>query len=218
MKTIVCTSDLHSHLPPIPKCDLLLIAGDICPDFENPLGQIKWLNTSFRQWLLDIPAKHVVGTPGNHDRSFEELPHLIPQDLRWTLLQHNMVELEGFKIFGMPWIRPIWGAFQESEEVLQHKYAQIPEGMDIIISHGPPYGICDLAAPRWTDEEKWPEGENCGSKALRERIFQLKPRLFVCGHIHESFGIHEEEGVRFVNAALCNRSCQPTNYPYVLEL
>src|SRR5579872_5736067 len=153
MTKIVITSDLHGNLLDIPECDILIIAGDICPD-SHSLLQAQWLNVAFRDWLNSIPAKHVVGIAGNHDLVFERAFHLVPTGLRWHYLQHNMIELEGFKIFGMPWIKPIWGAFQRDEVGLEQKYSQIPNDVDIVISHGPPHGIGDLV-PRFD--------EHCGS-------------------------------------------------------
>ena len=61
--TVCATADLHGWLPPISPCDLLLIAGDICP----PTDQRHWLDTNFRTWLVDSPARHVVATWGNND-------------------------------------------------------------------------------------------------------------------------------------------------------
>jgi len=213
---IVCTSDLHGNLPPIPECDILLIAGDICPNTHTTL-QIPWLNTAFRHWLEQIPAKHVVGVAGNHDLIFERTPHLIPQGLRWTYLQHGLIEIEGLKIFGMPWIRPIWGAFQRDEKTLEGKYAQIPDNVDIVISHGPPFGIGDLVPAKILNETE-SVGENCGSPALRERLFKIKPKLVVFGHIHEGYGVYEREGIKFVNASLMNRIFVPNNNPLIFEL
>ena len=60
-KMIICAvSDLHGQLPDIPKCDLLLIAGDVCPVTNHSLDfQEHWLDTEFRWWLKKIPAKKI---------------------------------------------------------------------------------------------------------------------------------------------------------------
>jgi hypothetical protein len=71
---IICTADLHGQLPDIPECDLLLIAGDVCPvEDHDPTYQRKW-STKFRLWLADeqrVQAERIVWIAGNHDFSLE---------------------------------------------------------------------------------------------------------------------------------------------------
>ena len=136
---------------------------------------------------------------------FQSAPHLIPRELNWIYLEQGVATVEGFKVFGCPWSLPVWGVFQRNELELKVKYAQIPEDTDILISHGPPFGILDKVL----------EGDNVGSKELLARVSELKKlKLVVFGHIHESSGI---DGM-FVNAAVVNRRCIPASYPKVIDL
>src|SRR5690242_13771226 len=97
MTKVLCTSDLHGHLPIIDPCDILIIAGDVCPIYDHGIAfQRLWLDTNFREWLdhcLSTGVKNIVGVWGNHDL-IGELPHLVP-DLPWTLLEGNVAEVEG---------------------------------------------------------------------------------------------------------------------------
>jgi len=219
MTKIAAIADLHGNLPPIPECDILLIAGDICPN-SHSLLQVRWLNVAFRDWLDQVPAKHVVAVAGNHDLVFERCSHLVPVGMRWHYLQHGGVELEGLKIFGMPWISPIWGAFQRDEAGLEKKYSQIPGDVDVVVSHGPPHGIGDVAPRRITaeNEGEWPAGEHCGSPALRNRLLEIKPKLVVFGHIHEGHGVYCVEDITFANVSLMNHMFVPTHYPFVIDI
>ncbi len=52
---IVALSDQHGYLPEIPPCDLLIIAGDVCPDrfgpfvaMHNPDQQKSWFDRNVR--------------------------------------------------------------------------------------------------------------------------------------------------------------------------
>ena len=64
---VVAVSDLHGLLPPVPACDLLLLAGDLCPLLDHrPAAQAHWLDTDFRRWLRGVHARQVVFVAGNH--------------------------------------------------------------------------------------------------------------------------------------------------------
>jgi len=70
-------------------------------------------------------------------------------------------------------------------------FDQIPEGVDILVCHGPAKGFCD--------------GDR-GCDSLIEHIWRVKPRLVVSGHIHSAHGIDQGSktcGITFVNAAIC---------------
>ncbi|MGL4555322.1 MAG: metallophosphoesterase family protein, partial [Gemmataceae bacterium] len=135
-------SDLHGTLPDIPACDLLLIGGDLCPVADHDPGyQAAWLDTAFRAWLERVPARHVVGVCGNHDFVFERRPHAVPRDLRWTYLQDSGCVVEGLRVWGTPWQTWFFDwAFNLYEADLQHKWALIPDGTDVLVLHGPPRG------------------------------------------------------------------------------
>ena len=63
-----------------------------------------------------------------------------------------------------------------SEPELTEIYTKIPVECAIIVSHSPPYHLCDWVA----------RGEHVGSKALRVRMAELSQLTHViCGHIHE---------------------------------
>jgi hypothetical protein len=86
---ICCLADLHGHLPDVPDCDLLLIAGYILPlKYECGMpASAEWLDIVFRRWMCDLEwVTRIIGVAGNHDFIFEKSPHLVP-DLPWTYLK-----------------------------------------------------------------------------------------------------------------------------------
>jgi Icc-related predicted phosphoesterase len=180
---IAAVSDMHGTLPEVPPCDLLLIGGDICPVKDHALAsQARWLHTEFRDWLKKVPARKIVGVCGNHDFVFERMPTAVPRDLPWTYLQDSGCEWEGLKFWGTPW-QPWFHdwAFNLYEPDLVKVWARIPEGTDILVLHGPPYGYGD-GVPRASGVEL------TGSPSLTERIRVIQPRVAIFGHIHEGRG------------------------------
>lgn len=216
MPKILATADLHGNLPEIPECDLLLIAGDICPDFlgKMHLGQYgeeqqaEWLDTSFRKWLEKIPAKEIVAIAGNHDFVFER-PQMVPTDLRWFYLKDTDVEIEGLIIYGTPWVPNLrsW-AFYGSSVALQVRAESIPSDVDILLSHGPVYGHGDTVL----------NGSHVGDVALGAELSRIKPKALICGHIHEGYGRYQDGDTQILNASHVDVFYDPVNKIMDLDL
>jgi hypothetical protein len=98
---LVCTADLHEHLPEIPAWDLLLIAGDVSFAFKGDLAaKHAFLEGPFADWLERAPASEIVLVAGNHDQSIEAWG--VPDGLRCHYLEDAGIELCGLKVWGSP--------------------------------------------------------------------------------------------------------------------
>lgn len=210
MPRIVAVSDLHTHLPQIPPCDLLVVAGDACSIYDPPLEQERFLTGRFSDWLQQVPAQEVVGVSGNHELVAEPILAGLP----WHYICERTVELCGLRIHGLPWAsRFVDMAYQdelgrELPDRLPPRFAAVPDGLDLLVSHQPPYGLLDHSG----------DGPRRGSQALRWTLERARPRLCVVGHIHEARGVVAHAGVQVLNAALAGHDDRPAHPPVVLEL
>ena len=94
------------------------------------------------------------------------------------------------------------GAFQYSPGEGREIYSRIPPSVDILMTHTPALGICDLTK----------RGKHAGCPELAERLTSedlRNCRLHVFGHIHEAHGVavvgqceSNPDGRISVNAAL----------------
>ena len=193
---------------PIPQGDILLFGGDMCG--PGKLYEIE----RFGDWLRSLPHPHKVVIAGNHDWPFELAPNkalsALGEDIIY--LQDEAVEIEGLKIYGSPWQPEFfnWAFNLKRGERLKAAWSQIPEDVDILITHGPPHGTLD----------KTDDGRLVGCEQLAARIPQLtKLKSHVFGHIHEAYGRKEKDGCIFLNASICDRAQRKAvNPPWLLEL
>ena len=65
----------------------------------------------------------------------------------------------------------------------------------IILAHAPPY----------YKQDKTFSGERVGSRSIRNCIDDLQPKIWICGHIHESYGVSQAGNTLVVNCA-CNHT------------
>lgn len=165
---------MHNYLN-IPEGDIFIFGGDI-----SETGRIEEI-TDFNDFLGELPHKYKIITDGNHDLSPEEISKLITNAI---YLQHGLLEIKNIRIWGTSW--QYWLAYQiqcnKNKISSQELWEKIPTGIDILITHFPPYGIGDLTR----------NGSHLGSKDLLTAIRRIKPKYHIFGHIHENYGIFKE--------------------------
>jgi predicted phosphohydrolase len=191
---IVLISDTHGlhHQLEVPSGDLLIHAGDFT-FYSKPPSIV----SDFNGWLGSLPHRHKIVVPGNHEFILEE-PRNRTAITNAILLVDSGVEIEGLKIWGSP-VTPLYGgAFGKSRpEDRKRHWARIPEGLDILVTHGPPFAILDHG-PRSERREGCPQ--------LFEAVFQARPGLHVFGHIHAGYGTLRTSDTVFANASLLGDS------------
>jgi Icc-related predicted phosphoesterase len=216
---ICAISDLHGNLPTIPDdTDLLLIGGDICPNFSGGQSekQRAWFLREFLGWLEKQPVKDVLGTWGNHDflpnpgREWSKLEEFRPIIKVDELIEYPH-ESGMLKIWFSPWSNQFgnW-AWMKDPEDLKAVYAAIPEDVDIIVSHQPPRGFCDSSYVT--------NHEPVGSKELLNTILRVRPEAVICGHIHGGHGWKKlpDRGIVY-NVSIVDERYQPVNPPTIIE-
>jgi Calcineurin-like phosphoesterase len=198
----VCISDTHNTLPKLPRGDVLIHAGDLTNQ-----GSLSELQKSIA-WLEKAPFECKLVIAGNHDITLDstfykeygsrfhnqqlqdtgQCVSLLRKSSSITYLNHeaktiHLTKTEGpqttFKVFGSPYSprRGLW-AFGYPPEDADALWEQVPLDSDIIISHTPPKHHCDESPARGS----------AGCEALRQALWRVRPRLVVCGHVHEARG------------------------------
>jgi len=208
---VAATADLHGYLPEIPPCDVLLIAGDVCPVYDHSVGfQRRWLEGTFADWLGTLDAGTIVGIAGNHDFAAQADPALM-RGLPWRYLCDESTVVDGIAVHGAPWTPRFndW-AFMRDDPDLGQVWARIPDDVDVLVTHGPPLGRGDLVV----------NGRHAGSETLAQRVAELdRLRLHVFGHIHEAGGSRDTLGAALVaNVSHVDFHYRPARPPVVFEL
>lgn len=215
---IVFISDTHNqlHKMQIPAGDILIHSGDATnrgtvPEIEQ-----------FEEALAKLPHKTKIFIPGNHDwlfqRNEETARKLLPSAI---VLIDQLVEVDGLKIYGAPWQPEFcnWAFNVRRGKDLAEIWAKIPDNTDILVTHGPAYGVLDYVHA----QTRLLTINHLGCEDLFNRIKQIQPKIHSFGHIHDTYGRQEYEWsnkktTTFVNASSCNEQYYPVNKPIVIDI
>ena len=217
----VCISDTHSTSISLPPGDVLLHAGDFT---RRGTQQEVW---DFANYLRNLKFEHKVVIAGNHDSPFDIEnyadilnkkrnpvpcdPYITKRLLKDVIyLEDSLAIIKGFRIWGTPWTEQHnKGAFTLKDRlVIGEKWNDIPDNIDILLTHSPPYNILD----RSKDNRK------VGCESLAAAVRRVRPKVHVFGHIHESHGCFTQNGICYINASICNNRYMPIYRPYVFDL
>lgn len=208
MPRIVCLSDTHNYHEEIivPDGDVLIHAGD-----ATMRGTIREI-AAFNRWFAALPHRYKIFVAGNHDWLFETDNALARRllDEPIVYLQDSATVIDSLKIYGAPWQPRFydWAFNLDRGRDMAEKWRLIPADTDVLITHGPPFGILD----------ETPAGDRAGCEELRKKVKEISPLAHIFGHIHHFYGTTEKFGVKFVNASVCDESYAPVNAPIVFDL
>lgn len=229
MLRILLFSDTHSQHSKIDTnlfkdVDVSIFAGDICGytdpwkvNRDDGREEIK----NFSEWYSKVPCKKKLLIFGNHDFYGETMDDITKkemlEDKEIILLNDSGCEIEGVKFWGTP-ITPFffnWAFNRMPGKEIEKHWEVIPssdslDAVDVLISHGPVHGILDLCNKN---------GKRVGCPSLRKAVFErIKPKVHVAGHIHEGYGYHEEQGIKFYNCSVLDENYYMRNMPVIIKV
>jgi Icc-related predicted phosphoesterase len=219
---ITFISDTHAKhnqvTSSLPGGDVLIHAGDISnKGYRTEIQDfIKWFSTIENY-------THKIFIAGNHDFGCQDEVLAVQELLRLNpgseylyddmfLIGDESTDYDDMvKVWGSPWQPEFYNwAFNLPRQgaELKEVWNMIPSDVDILITHGPPYGHLDYVAY---------SKQNVGCELLRDRIDLIKPKIHVFGHIHSGYGYKFDGTTHFFNAAVLDERYDFTQKPLSVE-
>jgi uncharacterized protein len=180
---LLAFSDLHRDVAQAAQ----LVEMSIEADVVIGAGDFASVHEGLQETIDALAAieKPTVLVPGNNETA-DALRQATAAWSAATVLHGEGTSIDGTQFYGLGAGVPItpWDwSFDLDDESAGEMLAACPEGA-LLVLHSPPQGHCDSSG----------SGDHFGSDALLRAIEQKRPRLAVCGHIHESWGCESQIG------------------------
>lgn len=194
------THGQHKNLKSLPEADVIVHSGDFT--FAGSEEEAY----DFMNWFCNLPYKHKIFIAGNHDMCMYGADHIDGLSRNVHYLYNNSVVIDGIKFYGIP-------MFMEDcmDGNLDVFINNIPDDTDVLITHMPPKGTCDLA-----NYGKGPEHR--GNATLAELLKKLHPTCHLFGHEHDAYGKTIKENVIYSNACVVDSRYNLINNPTIINI
>lgn len=175
---------------PFEDADVFIHTGDLTN--HGSMEELCKVN----EWLGKIKHrfKHMLVIAGNHDvhgnKGKIDLKAVLTNA---TVLDHEMahgvLQEFGLQIYGSPWCA--WKPAKDPGGQ-GHLFDHIPEGVHVLMTHGPPRQIFDTAG-----YQQCGQNVRCfhwgSSLDLNDAIKRARPRVHLFGHLHEQRGVWQRD-------------------------
>lgn len=188
-------SDMHGQLSfKVEPCDVLCICGDIVPlnIQSNTVKTLNWIEREFKPWCSEQPCKNILLIGGNHDICFEhneeemkyifrntKVKYLVDETYEYTDEESGKI----YKFYGSPWCH-IFGhwAFMIPDEAIAEKLKNMPNDIDVLLTHDAPYGTSDVLQ----QNVPWNTHDHIGCKPIADAVIEKQPKVHLKGHLHST--------------------------------
>lgn len=161
--------------------DLILACGD--------------LNAKYLSFLVTMARCPVLYVHGNHDVNYDQTP---PEGC--DCIDGHIVTYNGLRILGLGGCRKYHpGPHQYTDAEMRRRIFKLRRklkkigGVDIVVTHAPPYGLGD-----GEDRAHW------GFESLVELLDDYHPQYLIHGHVHTRYGnvdrVRDYNGTTLINA------------------
>ena len=180
---LLAFSDLHTDLAQAHR----LVERSAEVDVVVGVGDFASVHSGLTETIAALGAMEApaVLVPGNNETE-EALREACANWSRAVVLHGEGTEIDGVTFFGLGAGVPVtpWDwSFDLTEEAAAELLAACPKGC-VLAVHSPPRGHVDVSGA----------GRHLGSEAVLRAIERTRPRLALCGHIHESWGMESRIG------------------------
>jgi Icc-related predicted phosphoesterase len=213
---IVAISDTHGHhrrVGGVPDGDVFIHCGDY-----SDYGEVEVMRSA-NQWIASLSHRYKFGVYGNHDITCDrERPRFYVPEASKALaalevLDNEEISIGAVNFYGVPYCKdwPGWSekTFTRSPGEMEAIFSLAPTALDVLITHGPPFGILDMPHT---------SGEHLGCPAVLSYVKRVRPKVVLFGHIHGGFGRVRVDGTEFVNCAFLGEPNTPLHRPVVIDL